>query len=91
MTNTEIEKLTFESRDHLQLSSLPRYFEMKPSKSFLRQRAPATVLVESNGDAAEHPQDDRERREEVVWGKTPGGEGIAIHSFLEAIFLLYLG
>jgi hypothetical protein len=51
---------------------------MKPSKGFLRQRrsSSATALSESNGDAAEH-SDDRERtREEVVWGKTPGGEGI---------------
>lgn len=49
--------------------------EMNPSKSFLRQRSSATSLTESNGDAAKHPQDDWERREEVVWGKTPGGEG----------------
>jgi hypothetical protein len=48
---------------------------MKPSKGFLRQRK-ASSAAESKGDATEHPQDDRERREEVVWGKTPGGEGI---------------
>ena len=58
---------------------------MKPSKSFLRQRkaSSGTALAESSGDTAEHPQNasDRERREEVVWGKTPGGEGIAIMSF----------
>ena len=66
---------------------------MKPSKSFLRQRktSSATRLAESNGDATEQQQEGRERREEVVWGKTPGGEGIAIQSFLDAIYLLYLG
>ena len=56
------------------------YIGMKPSKSFLRQRSSATALAESKGDATEHLQDDRERREEVVWGKTPGGEGS--YSFL---------
>jgi hypothetical protein len=60
---------------------------MKPSKSFLRQRK-ASSATESKGDAAELPQDDRERREEVVWGKTPGGEGIAIQSFLHAVYSL---
>jgi hypothetical protein len=59
--------------------------EMKPSKSFLRQRSSVTALAESKGDAVELPQDDWEHREEVVWGKTPGGEGIAIQSFLGAI------
>ena len=63
---------------------------MKPSKSFLRQRK-ASSATESKGDAAEHPQDDRERREEVVWGKTPGGEGIAVQSFLNTIYSLSLG
>ena len=54
---------------------------MKPSKSFLRQRktSSATAIVESKGDAVE------QRREEVVWGKTPGGEGIAIQFFLDDI------
>ena len=64
---------------------------MKPSKSFLRQRSSA---AEPNGDAVEHLEDDREhreRREEVVWGKTPGGEGIAFLSFLDTIYSLSLG
>lgn len=48
---------------------------MEPSKNFLRQRSSATSLTDSKRDAAKHPHDDWERREEVVWGKTPGGEG----------------
>ena len=59
---------------------------MKPSEGFLHQRkAPsATVLVsESTGDTIE---DDRQSREEVVWGKTPGGEGMAVLFFSLTIF-----
>ena len=61
---------------------------MKPSREFLRQRkvsSATTLVAESEGDAVENPQAGRERREEVVWGKTPGGEGIAIQFFLDAI------
>lgn len=66
---------------------------MKLSKGFLRQRKAfsATELTASKGDATEHPEDVRERREEVVWGKTPGGEGIANQSFLDTICSLFLG
>lgn len=51
---------------------------MTASEGFLRQRkAPCatTSIADSIGDAVEQPQDDRE---EVVWGQTPGGEGMAI-------------
>ena len=66
---------------------------MKPSKSFLRQRkaSSSTGLAESKDDTAEHALDDRERIEEEVWGKTPGGEGIAIQPFLDSICSLSLG
>lgn len=58
---------------------------MKPSRGFLRQRkvsSATTLVAESEGDAVECPQDNQ-----VVWGKTPGGEGIAIQSFLDVVYL----
>ena len=54
----------------------------------MRQRkvsSATTLVAESEGDTVEQSQDDRHRREEVVWGKTPGGEGITIQSFLDVI------
>ena len=66
---------------------------MTPSGLLRQRRAPsATALVaESIGDAVEHSQDDHERREEVVWGKTPGGEGMIIQFILDIVYSIIFG
>lgn len=45
---------------------------MSPPQSFLRQRGVAKETPANDNEE----QVPRQRREEVVWGKTPGGEGI---------------
>ncbi|KAF8816890.1 phosphatidylethanolamine N-methyltransferase [Phlegmacium glaucopus] len=65
---------------------------MKPTDGFLRQRKASTstaVVAESVRNVVEDPQDDRECREEVVWGKTPGGEVFRVpttHDVLTTLF-----
>ncbi len=47
---------------------------MSGPQSFLRQRSTAKVTEKSDMKDSISPK----RREEVVWGKTPGGEGMRV-------------
>jgi hypothetical protein len=52
---------------------------MASSEGFLRQRKPTSEIPDpTNGDASETEP----RKEEIVWGKTPGGEGVRAYGHL---------
>lgn len=46
---------------------------MSTQQNFLRQRNAAAK--ETRPEEPTHEATSRQRREEIVWGKTPGGEG----------------